>query len=68
MFGKPGKLIEAPETAGMGAEVAIAAMDDYDRYVIGKQTYNFVLSVRRNNPTLWAEIQRRAREMEASAG
>lgn len=53
-----------PETANMGAEVTIANMEPYSRENIGRKTFWFVQSIRRNNPELWAEIQRRAKEME----
>lgn len=45
-----------------GAEAYINQMDEYSRYEMGRKTYRFVESIRASNPSLWAEIQRRAME------
>lgn len=59
-----GHYILEPETANMGAEVTIANMSDSQRREMGRKTMNFVWSIKKNNPELWAEIQRRAKEQE----
>ena len=53
-------------TKNVGAEAAIAAMDEYSRAEIGRKTYNFVRRCMRN-PELRAKIQARAAELRAEA-
>ena len=45
-------------------ELALEAMDEYQRYEMGRKTYNFVRSVMRN-PEYRAMIQKRAAEIRA---
>ena len=52
------------ETQNIGGEAAIAAMTDSQRLGIGRKTMRFIWSIKQNNPELWAEIQRRAKEQE----
>lgn len=47
-----------------GGELALEAMDEWQRYEIGRKTYNFVRSVMRN-PEYRAMIQKRAAEIRA---
>ena len=47
-----------------GGELALEAMNEYQRLEVGRKTYNFVRSVMRN-PELRAIIQKRAAEIRA---
>lgn len=47
-----------------GGELALEAMDEYQRYEIGRKTYNFVRSVMRN-PEYRKLIQERAAKIRA---
>ena len=47
-----------------GGELALEAMNDFQRYEIGRKTYDFVRSVMRN-PELRAVIQARAAQIRA---
>lgn len=53
-------------TKNVGAEAAIAAMDEYSRAEIGRKTYNFVRRCMRN-PELREKIKARAAELRAQA-
>ena len=50
--------------ARIGAEAAIAAMDEYSRAEIGRKTYNFVRRCMRD-PALREQIKKRAAELRA---
>lgn len=47
-----------------GGELALEAMDEWQRQEVGRKTYNFVRSVMRN-PEYRAMIQKRAAEISA---
>ena len=47
-----------------GGELALEAMDEWQRLEIGRKTYNFVRTVMRN-PEYRAMIQKRAAEIRA---
>ena len=47
-----------------GGELALEAMNDFQRYDIGRRTYDFVRSVMRN-PELRKVIQERAAQIRA---
>ena len=49
-----------------GAELAIAAMDEYSRAEIGRKTYRFVRRCMRD-PELRAKIKARAAELQAES-
>lgn len=55
------------ETAQVGGEATVAAMDQYSRLEIGRKTYNFVRRCMRD-PELRAKIKARAEEIRAAGG
>lgn len=52
---------------GPGGEATIAAMDDIQRYEIGRKTYQFVRRVLRN-PEYRAIVEARRQQNRATAG
>ena len=50
-----------------GGELALEAMDEYQRLEVGRKTYNFVRSVMRN-PEYRKMIQERAAQIRAAEG